>query len=64
MKDTERDMFADFIMGMRGRGREEDDSASPTPENQAAENLYGEQYEVIRKHFTETVAETIEVRNP
>lgn len=63
MNDKEREMYADLIMGMRLRGKMEDDTPDPIPENEAAENLYGEKYEAIREDFTERVAKGLSSRD-
>lgn len=46
-------------MGMRQRGKEEDDTDDHTPENKAAEDFYGEKYDAIREDFKERVQEKL-----
>ena len=57
MNEDEREMYATFIMGMRQRGKQENDSDSYIASNAAAENLYGEKYPVIRNVFNDMVKE-------
>lgn len=64
MKNKEKTMYADFIMGMRMRGKHKFADNIYIPENRAAEILYGEKYEVIRDDFTERVSKELSRKRP
>lgn len=55
MNDKEKNMYADFIMAMRQRGRQEYDVPDEMSENNAAEHVYGQKYLAIREDFKERV---------
>mgnify|MGYP000373738651 CR=1 FL=1 len=56
MNEKEKMMYADFIMAMRLRGKEEyNDNNVIVAENQAAGHLYGEKYRAIRSDFNERI---------
>jgi len=60
MNQEQQQMYADFIMGMRQRGKEEQSANSEhIPENAAAEKLYGSKYGAIRADFTQRVHDRI-----
>lgn len=54
MNDDELSMYADFIMGMRQRARQESNKEWIN-ENFAAEKLYGDMYVAIREDFQKRV---------
>lgn len=59
MNSEQKTWYADFLMGMRLRGKYHYDGNKYISENKAAAQFYGEKYHIIRDDFSNRVAKDL-----